>query len=91
MADGHYTIGIRPHHLHPQAHGNGGASIEGTVLIAELSGSDSAIHVDVGGRTWVSQSHGVHPFQVGSQARLYLDMDHAFFFDASERLVQGAG
>jgi glycerol transport system ATP-binding protein len=39
----------------------------------------------------VSQSHGVHPFQVGSQARLYLDMDHAFFFDASERLVQGAG
>jgi glycerol transport system ATP-binding protein len=91
MADGDYTIGIRPHHLHPQAHGNGGASIEGTVLIAELSGSDSAIHVDVGGRTWVSQSHGVHPFQVGSQARLYLDMDHAFFFDAEQRLVQGAG
>jgi glycerol transport system ATP-binding protein len=91
LADGAYTIGIRPHHIRPVARNAGTAIIEGTVLIAELSGSESAIHVDLGGRTWVSQSHGIHPFKVGSRARLYVDMDRALFFGADERLVAGGG
>jgi len=89
IPDGRYTIGIRPHHIRPQARNGVSASIEGTVLIAELSGSESAVHVDLGGQTWVSQSHGIHPFQVGSRAKLYVDMEHAFFFDAEGRLVTG--
>jgi hypothetical protein len=61
------------------------------VLIAELSGSESALHVELNGQTWVSQSHGIHPFKVGSRAKLYVDMDHAFFFDIDGRLVVGGG
>ena len=91
IPDGTYTIGIRPHHIRPQARNGGGASIEGIVLIAELSGSESAVHVDLNGQTWVSQSHGIHPFKVGARARLYVDMDHAFFFDGDHRLVVGGG
>jgi glycerol transport system ATP-binding protein len=91
IPDGHYTLGIRPHHIRPQARNGGAASIEGTVLIAELSGSESALHVDLDGQTWVSQSHGIHPFTVGSRAKLYVDMDHAFFFDGDGRLVVGRG
>jgi glycerol transport system ATP-binding protein len=91
IPDGHYTLGIRPHHIRPQARNGGAASVEGTVLIAELSGSESAIHVDLDGQTWVSQSHGIHPFTVGSRAKLYVDMDHAFFFDGEGRLVVGRG
>src|SRR5262245_39802215 len=91
LPDGEYTIGIRPHHVRPQARNGAAASIEGTVLIAELSGSESALHVDLSGQTWVSQSHGIHPFKVGSSAKLYVDMDHAFFFDLDGRLVVGGG
>jgi glycerol transport system ATP-binding protein len=91
IPDGDYTIGIRPHHIRPQARNGVSASIEGTVLIAELSGSESALHVDLNGQTWVSQSHGIHPFKVGSRAKLYVDMDHAFFFDGDGRLVVGGG
>ena len=91
IPDGEYIIGIRPHHVRPQARNGAAASIEGTVLIAELSGSESALHVDLSGQTWVSQSHGIHPFKVGQRAKLYVDMDHAFFFDRDGRLVGGRG
>src|SRR5262249_36809094 len=91
IPDGKYTIGIRPHHIRPQTRNSSKASVEGTVLIAELSGSESSLHVDLNGQTWVSQSHGVHPFKVGSRAKLYVDMDHAFFFDGEGRLVFGVG
>ena len=36
------------------------------MLVAELSGSESVVHFDLNGQTWVSQSHGIHPFEVGS-------------------------
>ncbi len=88
IADGEYTIGIRPHHVMPRSEGNG-AAVEGRVLIAELSGSESVVHFDLSGRTWVSQSPGIHPFEVGSMARLHVDVDKSFFFDGDGRLVAG--
>jgi glycerol transport system ATP-binding protein len=92
LADGAYTIAIRPHHIIPV---NGSqeqqATIEGRVLVAELSGSESVIHFDMNGKTWVSQSHGVHPFTVGSTAQLHVDVDRSFFFDANGTLVGGGG
>ncbi|MFO1061220.1 MAG: ABC transporter ATP-binding protein [Dongiaceae bacterium] len=89
IPDGAYTIGIRPHHITPEARKPGAVAIEGTILIAELSGSESAVHFDLDGQTWVSQSPGIHPFEVGSRARLYIDMDHTFFFDVEQRRVEG--
>lgn len=90
LPDGSYVIGIRPHHVTPSPATANAAPIEGTVVIAELSGSESAVHFDIDGQTWVSQSPGIHPFEVGSVARLYVDMDHAMFFDLDHRRVEGA-
>ncbi|MGE3873650.1 MAG: ABC transporter ATP-binding protein [Parvibaculaceae bacterium] len=91
LADGPYTIAIRPHHISPVNVGERQATIDGRVLVAELSGSESVIHFDMNGQTWVSQSHGVHPFTVGSTARLYVDVDRSYFFDANGALVGGGG
>jgi len=91
LADGPYTIAIRPHHITPANGEQALAMIEGRVLVAELSGSDSVIHFDMNGQTWVSQSHGVHPFKVGSTAKLYVDVDRSYFFDVNGALVGGAG
>jgi glycerol transport system ATP-binding protein len=87
LADGNYTIGIRPHHITPAAQGNTSAAIEGRVLVTELSGSESVIHFELGGKTWVSQSHGIHPFKVGATARLYVDVDRGLFFGADGGLL----
>jgi glycerol transport system ATP-binding protein len=89
MPDGSYTIGIRPHHITPAARNHGTATIEGRVLVAELSGSESILHFNMNGQTWVSQSHGIHPFPVGSTAKLYVDVDQSFFFDADDKLIAG--
>jgi glycerol transport system ATP-binding protein len=91
LADGRYMIGIRPHHITPEPQKNGAATISGRVLVTEISGSESVIHFDMKGETWVSQSHGVHPFDVGSIAKLYVDVDRAFFFDSSLSFVGGGG
>jgi glycerol transport system ATP-binding protein len=91
LPDGRYIIGIRPHHITPAANGKIGAPISGRVLVTEISGSESVIHFDMRGQTWVSQSHGVHPFDVGSVAKLYVDIDRAFFFDRSHRFTGGGG
>jgi len=47
------------------------------------------LHVDLNGATWISQSHGVHPFDVGATARLYVDVGRGFLFDHNNRLVGG--
>ncbi len=80
LADGRYTLGIRPHHVTPHPEGAEPVAVEGTVLVAELSGSETVVHFEMGEETWVSLSHGIHPFDVGETARLYADMGRAFFF-----------
>ena len=87
LADGDYTLGVRPHHVTPQSAGEQPVAVDGNVLVTELSGSESIIHFTMGDRTWVSQSHGIHPFEVGSSARLYVDMAQAMYFDAEGRLI----
>jgi glycerol transport system ATP-binding protein len=89
VPDGNYTIGIRPHHITPVSHAKGASVIEGRVLVTELSGSESVVHFDMNGQTWVSQSHGIHPFEVGATARLFVDVEQSFFFDGDNRLIGG--
>ena len=87
LPDGSYTFAIRPHHVLPQDIGERAGAVEGRVLVTELSGSESVIHVAVGSETWVSQSHGIHAFEVGSTARLHVDVDKGLFFGADGGLV----
>jgi glycerol transport system ATP-binding protein len=91
LPDGDYTIAIRPHHITPRRNGKGSDTIEGRVLVTELSGSESVIHFDMNGQTWVSQSHGIHPFDVGSMAKLHVEVDRSFFFGEDGRLLAGRG
>ena len=87
LRDGNYIFGIRPHHVTPLAAAGNTGEIRGRVLVTELSGSESVIHMNVGGATWVSQSHGIHPFEVGSEATLHVEVDRGLFFAPSGELV----
>lgn len=87
LADGEYTLGVRPHHVTPESSGGQPVAIEGNVLVTELSGSESIIHFNMGDDTWVSQAHGIHPFEVGSAARLFVDVSRALYFDPDGRRI----
>ena len=60
----------------------GAANLAGKVLIAEITGSESVVHFDLGGLTWVSLSHGVRAFPVGESARFEIDVAQALYFGA---------
>ncbi len=87
LADGSYKIGIRPHHVSPLRRAKSDVVIDGTIKVAELSGSESIIHFDAYGDGWVSLSHGVHPFASGAAATLYADMTQCFYFDTGGQLA----
>lgn len=88
LADGAYTIGFRPHHLTLAPGSAASVRVAGKVVITEISGSESVIHMRVGGDTWVSLSHGIHPFRRGQGVELFVQTDRCFYFDQNERLVQ---
>ncbi len=87
LPDGNYIMGIRPHHVTPRGAGPGGVELEGTVLVTELSGSESVVHFDIDGQTWISQSHGIHPFKIGAVARFSMDIGRSKLFDLDDKLV----
>jgi glycerol transport system ATP-binding protein len=87
LPDGDYDIGIRPHHVTIAKDADVSGTLQGKVLVTEISGSESVIHIEAGGKTWVSQSHGIHPHRVGEQATLHADVAEAMFFDAQGRLM----
>jgi glycerol transport system ATP-binding protein len=87
LADGIYTIAIRPHNIAPFKHGKTVGSIKAKVIVTEISGSESVIHAKVGNQTWISQSHGIHAMPIGSMAELFVDIDQSLYFDEQGRLV----
>jgi len=89
VPDGSYTIGIRPHHISPAETGSQPVAIEGEVLVTEISGSESVVHFRLAGRSWVSQSHGIHAIEVGQHAQLYADVSKTMLFGSDNQLVAG--
>ncbi len=87
LPDGAYTVAIRPHHVTPVAMGSNDVAMDGTVLVTELSGSESSAHFQLGDDGWVSLAHGVHPYRIGETHRFYMDASKAFYFAPDGRLV----
>ncbi len=87
LADGEYQVGLRPYHFTPAPAGDEPVRVDARVLVAELSGSESLVHVQVGGHTWVSQSHGVHAVAVGTVEPLYIQAGRFLYFDPSGALA----
>ncbi len=87
LDDGIYTMGIRPHHLTLDGAVDNAVKIDGTVLVAEISGSESVIRVDVHGNNWVSESHGVHPYEVGDSADFFMNVERCLYFSSGGELL----
>ena len=87
LADGKYTLGIRPHHLTLAPLSEQCVAIDAEVVLTEISGSESTVHALVEGEPWISLSQGVHSLTKGQQVTLYFDTRYCLLFDQSDRLV----
>jgi glycerol transport system ATP-binding protein len=67
----------------------GGLDFPGRVVVTEISGSESFVHVDVGAGVWVCLVPGVHDWAAGQTVNVNIDVARVLIFDASgERVVQ---
>ncbi|MBX2870259.1 MAG: ABC transporter ATP-binding protein [Acidiferrobacterales bacterium] len=88
LRDQTYTVGFRPHHLTLNDQKSETVQIQGTVEVAELSGSETVVHLNVRGNNWVSESSGIHPFDIGQQTDVYMQIAHCMYFDQDQMMVQ---
>jgi glycerol transport system ATP-binding protein len=76
------TIGMRANALRVQAR-PGDLSLSGLVELAEISGSDTFLHVKTQLGNVVAQLTGVHYFDIASTITLYMSSEHAYLFDST--------
>lgn len=91
LADGKYQLGFRPHQLRTKQTSPNAVAIETEVVLSEITGSESFIHVTALGERWTALAHGIHNHAMGSKLTLYLDLDDLFVFDQNGAPVQGGG
>ncbi|QUJ76737.1 ABC transporter ATP-binding protein [Sulfitobacter albidus] len=89
LADGSYLAGFRPNHLEitPSAEA---ITFDTKLKVTELTGSETFIHLDHHGETWVGLVHGVHQLALGAALPVYLNPAHIYIFDADGALVAPA-
>ncbi len=80
IADGEYRLGFRAHHLNLGAGGEHAISLEGAVTIAEISGSETFVHLDLGRHQWICQAHGVHRLDVGQMVTVSVNPERFMLF-----------
>ncbi|WP_292307032.1 ABC transporter ATP-binding protein [Marivita sp.] len=90
LPDGAYRAGFRPNHLRLYAHGGDAVAFCCTLGIAEITGSETFLHLQHDDQKWVALVHGVHHFDAGSEVELWLDPAYVYLFDAEGRLAMPA-
>ena len=89
LPDNDYTIAFRPHHLFLEKKRETADMIhvKAKVVVAEITGSESYIHIDVAGVRWVVLTKGIHNFDVHDTIEVFLDPATFYVFDRNEQLV----
>ena len=85
-ATGPLTLGVRAGALRVRSR-PGDVALAGRVELAEISGSDTFVHVDAPVGRLVAQLTGVHYFDLGAAITLYLDPAQAYAFDPRGELL----
>jgi glycerol transport system ATP-binding protein len=80
------TVGVRASALRVQQR-SGDVALHGHVELAEISGSDTYVHVDTPVGEVVAQLTGVHHFDLGEAITLYMNPAQVYVFDADGALL----
>lgn len=91
LSDGRYQLGFRPHQLRTKQTSPNAVAINTEVILSEITGSESFIHVNALGQRWTALAHGIHNHAMGSNLTLYLNPDELFVFRENGDLITGTG
>jgi glycerol transport system ATP-binding protein len=90
LPDGAVVAGFRPHHLLLASPKDGGVTVDTSVVVTELTGSESYIHVDCAGERWVALAHGIHDHEPGQALKLHIEPSGLMIFSGDGRFLARA-
>ncbi len=85
--DGEFFAALRPHHVQLKSTNSATFTLPATVNTAEITGSETFIHVRTNSEHWVVLTRGVHRVEPGQDITLHIDPDKLYLFDKEERLI----
>jgi glycerol transport system ATP-binding protein len=90
LSDGPYQAGFRPNHLELNPHVAGAIEFRTKLMVTEITGSETFVHLDHHGERWVGLVHGVQQLALGQVLPVYLDPAHVYIFEQGGALVSAA-
>jgi len=85
---GRFKFGIRPHHVSLSQTHSDDIAMNLKVDVAEISGSETFLHMSRGSSLMVAQLAGVHHFRPDEPIKIYLPMHKLFVFDMAGKMIQ---
>ncbi|WP_275785508.1 ABC transporter ATP-binding protein [Pararhizobium gei] len=89
LPDGPCTLAFHPHHLSVRRPHETAAVLPARIIISEIAGSESFIHVAFGDHRWVMLVHGIHDIDADTDVGLFVDTRHLMAFGADGRAISG--
>jgi glycerol transport system ATP-binding protein len=80
VADGPVTIAFHPHHLALTPQTAQASLLRARIQIAEITGSESFVHLDFAGARWVMLAPGIHDIDPDTELDVFLDSRHLMAF-----------
>ena len=90
LPDGEYTAGFRANHLRLLKHSPQALDFDCTLIVTEITGAETFLHLTHGADRWVGLVHGVHDLAPGAAVKVWLDPAHLYLFDGAGRLAAPA-
>jgi glycerol transport system ATP-binding protein len=87
MPDANYTIGFQPHHLSLHRPNADAVSVMAKVIVTEITGSESFVHLAFADARWVMLAHGILNFEPDQMIEVYIDPRHIMVFDGHGKSV----
>jgi glycerol transport system ATP-binding protein len=85
--NGNYRLAFRADAASIGAAATGELNFVGRVVVTEISGSESFVHIDVGVGTWVCLVSGVHDWTPGQTVTVNIDPTRILAFDSNGKRV----
>ncbi len=87
VGQGEYRFAVRSNHLFLKRQNPEDKEIAGRVELAEISGSETFIHVRHEGTGLVVQDSGVHSRRIGSDISIFVNPDRLYVYDPAGALI----
>ncbi len=90
VPEGPCVIAFQPHHLSVARRHDTSSALKARVIISEIAGSESFIHVEAIGSRWVMLEHGIHDIDPDTMVDLFVDTRHLMAFDTAGQSIAHA-